>query len=327
MTTVTVDNSDPISSGIKYDDVDLSEYTEEELRLFGVSEEDIKEIFGKEEEDEEEKEDEEEDEPEEEEEEPEEEEEKPKKREPRIPKSRFDEAVAKEREKAIRAEERSKYLEERINELLALKEQIQTKPTEDPESAFDFDEAETKYAELLLEGEAQEAAKLRIKINKERDKYLQEVVKSVKEEAKKATKDLSVAEKKEVVIQQALTEYEFLNEESESYNEDLVMEINALAAGYEVKGKMSPDKALQKAIDRLAKPMLKKEEVKKTLGERKAKKVETMKKQPPNTSGAKSVKDKTVDDFDWENMSQAEFRDLYKKSPKLVQEALRKAYV
>lgn len=329
MTTVDVNAEDTAyKADFQFDDIDLSEYSEEELLALGISQEDIDALRGEETEEESEEEEDKEEDPEEEEEEEqvEEEEEKPAKREPRIPKSRFDEAVAKEREKAIRAEERAKYLEERIEQLLEASQSF-SKPVVEAEPEFDFTTAEEQYAEHLISGEVKEAATLRIKIEKERDKYVQKLLKSVTEEAKKESRKLSEEDKKDIVIQKALTTYSFLDDKSPDFDKELVEEINFLAIGYETKHKMSPAEALQKAVDKLAKPKVKTEVVKKKVAEAKAKKVDAMKKQPPSVSSAKSIKDKSVDDFDWENMSQKEFEELYKKSPKLVNEALRKSYI
>jgi hypothetical protein len=331
MATVEVDNHDelPVHKSIKYDDVDLTDYSEDELRVLGLSEEEIQAIKGEPEADEEEEAEEEEEQEAEEEVEEEEEKEEPPKKEPRIPKSRFDEAVQKEREKAIRAVERAKYLEERIEQLIALQTDLANKQNKEVEvvKEFDFDAAEDQYAQLLIEGEVAEAAKLRKEMEKARERRIQDLLKSVKEEAKATTKQLSIEEKKEVVIQEALSKYAFLDDNSEEYNKEAVEEINLLAAGYEVKNKMPAHEALKKAIERIAAPLTKHVDTKKVTAEKKTKKMEAMKKQPPETSSAKSVQEKTADDFDWDNMSQEEFRTLYKKSPKIINEALRKSYI
>ena len=331
MATVEVDNHDelPAHKSIKYDDVDLTDYSEDELRVLGLSEEEIQAIKGEPEADEEEEAEEEEEQEAEEEVVEEEEKEEPPKKEPRIPKSRFDEAVQKEREKAIRAEERAKYLEERIEQLIALQTDLANKQNKEVEvvKEFDFDAAEDQYAQLLIEGEVAEAAKLRKEMEKARERRIQDLLKSVKEEAKATTKQLSIEEKKEVVIQEALSKYSFLDDNSEDYNKEAVEEINFLAAGYEVKNKMPAHEALKKAIERIAAPLTKSVDTKKTTAEKKTKKMEAMKKQPPETSSAKSVQEKTADDFDWDNMPQEEFRALYKKSPKIISEALRKSYI
>jgi hypothetical protein len=331
MATVEVDNHDelPVHKSIKYDDVDLTDYSEDELRVLGLSEEEIQAIKGEPEADEEGEAEEEEEQEAEEEAEEEEEKEEPPKKEPRIPKSRFDEAVQKEREKAIRAEERAKYLEERIEQLIALQTDLANKQNKEVEvvEEFDFDAAEDRYAQLLIEGEVAEAARLRKDMEKARERRIQDLLKSVKEEAKATTKQLSIEEKKEVVIQEALSKYAFLDDNSEEYNKEAVEEINFLAAGYEVKNKMPAHEALKKAIERIAAPLTKHVDTKKATAEKKTKKMEAMKKQPPETSSAKSVQEKTADDFDWDNMSQEEFRTLYKKSPKIINEALRKSYI
>jgi hypothetical protein len=334
MATVNVESP----SKIKYDDVDLSEYSDDELEILGLSAEEIAAIKNEpeadeddEEEDEDEDESQDEDEDSEDEEEGEDEEEdeepEPKRREPRIPKSRFDEAVRTEREKAIRAEERAKYLEEQVQELLAMKQELlNPKKEEIPEPEFDFDAAETEYAELLISGEIKDAAAVRRKIEKAREAEFAKLLKAVTTEAKKEAKNLSVSEKKDIVVTTALAEYPFLNDSHEDFDADLVTEINMLAAGYESKG-MDGDKALQKALDRLAKPMKKVSEApKKKSTEATKKKMAAMKKQPPKTTGSKGVKDKSADSYDWENMTQKEFDLIYKKHPDIVKEAMSKGY-
>lgn len=317
---------------IQYDDVDLSEYSPEELEALGI---DIPNIQEEEEEEEieeqesPEKEEEEEVEDEELEEIVEQAEKQSKQKEPRIPKSRFDEAVQKEREKAIRAEERSKYLEEQIERLIALQQQVAPKQESQAEPEYDFDAAEEQYVELLLQGDTKEAAQLRSQINREKDKWVknlvQEVSKQAKEEAQKETKRLSESDKVNIVITEALAKYSFLDVNSEDYDEDLVEEINYVAQGYEQRKGMTASEALKKAIQRLVK-----EEPKKVVSskakEAKEKKVASMKQQPPTMESAKGIKDKKSTDFDFENMSQAEFRKLYKENPEIIKEALRKNY-
>lgn len=326
-------NSNAGRSKFKYDDVDLSELSKDELIALGI---DVPEDEEEEEEDTEDQEDIEdesdEDEGSDQDEDEDDEDEEPelKKKEPRIPKSRFDEAVSKERERAIRAEERSKYLEERIEYLIKLQEKVAEEPKE-VEPKFDFDKAEEDYAGLLIEGEIKEAAKLRAKINAEKDKWIQTLItdikKQAKEEATSTTKTLTENQKKQLVVEEAISKYSFLDSESDDFDEELVDEINSVAYGYEVKHKLSPADALKKALARFVKDEEKPKESKQKLDERKKEKVEKMKKQPPTqgTSTGK-IKDKKAVDFDWENMSQTEFRKLYRKNPSLVQEAMRKNY-
>lgn len=304
----------------KYDDVDLSEYSEEELIALGIPDDEIakiKEESAGEDEDEEEVEDQDEN-------EEEVEEEEPKKPEPKIPKSRFDEAVQKEREKAQKLEERTRYLEDQINKLLEL--QLKKVPEEKQVETtnFDFDKAEEQYAELLISGEIQDAAKLRSQINKERDKQFQTILANIRKEAeesvKNTTKALSEAEKKNLVIQEAFVEYPFLDSENENFNEELVSDINLLAASYETNKGMSPSVALKSAINKLVPKKQTKDSTKQQ------KKVESMSRQPPDTKSSKVVKDKNIDELDFENMSQREFRELYKKHPNLINEYLRKPH-
>ena len=325
MTAKTVDVS------YDYKDVDMSEYSEEELLALGFNQEQLDEFNAdkeaeekEEDESEEDEEDEEEEDTEEEdgkEEEPEEEEEEEKK-DYRIPKARFDEAVQKEREKAIRAEERAKYLEERIELLLQQQQQVSTKESQ-AEPDFDFDEAESNYAELLISGEIENAAKLRRQIENKRNEWVENLVKEVKssitEEATRTTKKLSEDEKKDVVVQKALAEYPSLDINSSDYDEDAVDSINFLASGYINNKNMSADKAFDLAIKRVMGTPAKPKTTKKV-----ATKKASAAGQPPKVSSSKSVKDKSPEDINWEDISNKEFERLYKdpKTKHLVLEAM-----
>lgn len=299
-----------------YNDIDTSELSKEELEALGIESEEEEE----EEEDTEEEESEVEETEEEEEEEPEEEKEEEKKKEPRIPKSRFDEAVQKEREQRIRLEERTKYLEEQILRLETLATKVAVK--EDPVVEYDFDAAESKYAELLISGEVEDATKLRREINKERDNQIKSLIKGIKSEAEEAvkttTRNLSEKDKKNIIIEEAIVKYPFLNSDHENFDERLVKRINYVAAGYETEGK-SPSQALKAAIEDLV-PKAPKQ----VSTEKKKEKMATLSKQPPKTDSTKRIKSKELTEYDWEEMSQEDFRKLYKESPDLVNKYLRR---
>ena len=146
-------------------------------------------------------------------------------------------------------------------------------------------------------------------------------IKSETEESvKRTTRSLSEKDKKDLVIQEAISKYKFLDSEHESYNENLVKKINYLSAGYESEGQ-TPSVALKTAIEELVPKIEKKEQVKPT------KKAEVMQKQPPKAESSKKVKQKSFDDYDWEEMSQADFRKLYKESPDLVNKYLRRTNI
>lgn len=300
-----------------YNDIDTSGMSKDELEALGIEAEE--EELEEEETEEEEEEEEESEEEEAEEEEPEEEE-KEEKKEPRIPKSRFDEAVQKEREQRIRLEEKTKYLEEQIQRLEALATKVAVK--EEVVEEYDFDIAEGKYAELLISGEVGEATKLRREINKQRDNQIKSLIKNIKSEAEEAvkttTRNLSERDKKAIIIEEAVVKYPFLNSDHADFDEKLVKRINYVSAGYETEGK-TPSQALKAAIEELVPKT-----IKSTAEAKKKEKVVAMSKQPPKTDTTKRIKSKELTDYDWEEMSQEDFRKLYKESPDLVNKYLRR---
>ncbi len=297
-----------------YNDIDTSGMSKDELEALGIEAEE-EELEEEEEETEEEEE-----ESEEEETEKEELEEEEEKKEPRIPKSRFDEAVQKEREQRIRLEEKTKYLEEQILRLEALATKVVVK--EEVVEEYDFDIAESKYAELLISGEVDEATKLRREINKQRDNQIKSLIKNIKSEAEEAvkttTRNLSERDKKAIIIEEAIVKYPFLNSDHADFNEGLVKRINYVSAGYETEGK-TPSQALKLAIEDLVPKT-----IKSTSEAKKKEKVVAMSKQPPKTDTTKRIKSKELTDYDWEEMSQEDFRKLYKESPDLVNKYLRR---
>ena len=300
-----------------YNDIDTSGMSKDELEALGIEAEEEELEEGETEEEEEEEEGSEEEEAEEE--EPEEEE-KEEKKEPRIPKSRFDEAVQKEREQRIRLEEKTKYLEEQIQRLEALATKVAVK--EEVVEEYDFDIAEGKYAELLISGEVDEATKLRREINKQRDNQIKSLIKNIKSEAEEAvkttTRNLSERDKKAIIIEEAIVKYPFLNSDHTDFDEKLVKRINYVSAGYETEGK-TPSQALKAAIEELVPKT-----IKSTAEAKKKEKVVAMSKQPPKTDTTKRIKSKELTDYDWEEMSQEDFRKLYKESPDMVNKYLRR---
>lgn len=303
-----------------YNDIDTSGMSKDELEALGIEAEEEELEEEETEEEEEEEEESEEEEAEEEEPEEEEEEEKGEKKEPRIPKSRFDEAVQKEREQRIRLEEKTKYLEEQIQRLEALATKVAVK--EEVVEEYDFDIAEGKYAELLISGEVDEATKLRREINKQRDNQIKSLIKNIKSEAEEAvkttTRNLSERDKKAIVIEESIVKYPFLNSDHADFDEKLVKRINYVSAGYETEG-LTPSQALKTAIEELVPKT-----VKPTSEAKKKEKVVAISKQPPKTDTTKRIKSKELTEYDWEEMSQEDFRKLYKESPDLVNKYLRR---
>lgn len=307
-----------------WEGIDLTEFTDEELAALGIDPSEVDrgdpdEDDDDDTDDEDITEDEDEDEDESDSEEDEEDSEEETQRDIRIPKARFDEAVRKERERAKALEERTAYLEGILDKLLAQ----QAKPEEPPAPAFDFDEAEARYEQALFNGELDQARQIRREINKAQEQRIQDLVAQVEKKAESKTAQLTEKQEFNIAIKAALTKYPFLDDQHESYNEEVVQEINALAAGYRSTLGLSSADALNKAVAKIAAPLAKKTTASKDSIKKRAEKASKIAKEPPKTKGS-SVKDKSMDQIDWENMSESEFDKLYKTNRKLVEAYLRK---
>lgn len=333
-----------------YKDIDLSEFSDEELSALGIDPSSV-EREGESEEDEEDSDEEQEnledddesdsesdeDEPNgteedsEDQEDEEQEDNSEEEKDIRIPKARFDEAVQKERAKLEAAEAQNTKLMEQVEKLLQNLNKDPAPKVE--EKLVDIDELETQYANHLLNGETEEAIKVKKEINKENTRIINELVKEAKKSAKEETTQevsaLSEKEKMQNVINTSLSTYTFLDDKSDDFNEEVVEEINILAAGYKTSKGLSESEALQKAVDKIAKPLVKKTvstQSKPKTEERKKAKAKQVAKEPPRSPSSR-VKDKSLDEFDWENMSEKDFDNLYKKNPEIVDRYLKGIHV
>jgi hypothetical protein len=193
-------------------------------------------------------------------------EEKPKRNSQKIPKSRLDEVIRqREEEKA-----RSAWLASQLEKLLETKKQEEVKI----EPSYDFDEAEAEYAKLLIEGELEKAAKIRSKINQERNKELKALIESVQKSTIEQTQTLTskTVEESKFNAEIALFEdrYPFLDSSSDEYNEEAVDTVNTLLAGYVSAGKTKVE-ALRMAVKKVT-PLYKIDKPSKpTLGEQRKK--------------------------------------------------------
>lgn len=161
--------------------------------------------------------------------------------EARIPKARFDEAVGKEREARLEAERK---LAEAQAQLRAREtEQSQLAKTEDAEKHIDA--LTERHADLLLDGNKEEAAKVMREIRRaERELAAQEL-------EPRAVARLTAAmenERLNVAIAQLKVAYPQLNEESERYDDDITEFVLAKHAKLVQQG-MPPSQALQKAAE------------------------------------------------------------------------------
>ena len=152
-------------------------------------------------------------------------------KEPMIPKSRFDEVLAKQK---------------------ALQKQLQeaTNPVEKIESVpeYDFSAKEIEYQEHILNGEAEKAAALRSEIREaERKTMLFEVQQQMGQTVQQSTEAVAL-QNKAIELQAAHPE---LDENSANYNADLTQEIMDLRDAFMIQGFNGAD-----ALDKAAKYVL-----------------------------------------------------------------------
>jgi hypothetical protein len=253
----------------------------------------------------------------------------------KIPKWRYDEQVQKEREKysvlegQFKAqEERTKWLEEQLGQLIQ-NQQAPKKDLDVSEPKFNFEEAYEKYADLVASGEDKQAAALMAKIDIEKDKAYEKRLKQLEENLLKKTEEnnrkLSQEEKLDLVLQNAASKYPFLNSESDEFDNDIAVDIDAYAQGYAARNKVSLPEAYQRALKRLADPLVNKEQPAKTelkdkkkTQVRKKKKVRKMASQPPETEGSVDAPDTDLDDIDLSSMTDQEWDKLSDKDKKYL---------
>ena len=154
-------------------------------------------------------------------------------KEPMIPKSRFDEVLAKQK---------------------ALQKQLQeaTNPVEKIENApeYDFSAKELEYQDHILNGEAEKAAALRSEIREaERKTMLFEVQQQMGQTVQQSTEAVAL-QNKAMELQAAHPE---LDENSASYNADLTQEVMDLRDAFMIQGFSGAD-ALDKAAKYVIKP-------------------------------------------------------------------------
>ena len=169
-------------------------------------------------------------------------------KEARIPKKRLDKVIQQRED----AKEKVAWLEAQLEKALDKTDAPVEKSTVEPEvEEFDFDTAEEKYIELLLSGEAAQAAQLRKSINTEQSKVHAEQIAEATKVSKTEAQNVLNANKYEATVVDLEKQYPFLNHEHDDYNEEAVDTINTLMTGYEKQGD-SQDVALLKAVKTMA---------------------------------------------------------------------------
>lgn len=238
--------------------------------------------------------------------------------EARIPKSRFDEAVGKERAAREAAEQRLAEAERNLREREV--EQVKTDEFDKMEEAIA--ELEKKHTKLLLDGNEEEAAKVMKEIR------LSERRLSVAEGEARAVARVSEnleRERLEMTVAQLQATYPVLNDQSEQYDDDITEFVLSKQRALMAKESLTPSVALKRAADevmkRFAAPEVKPEpaglDAAAVVTERKqaqiAKNLDTAKRQPANLKDTGLDSDKagqTTTLPDASKMTEAEYGAL-----------------
>lgn len=233
-----------------------------------------------------------------------------------IPKSRFD----KERQKV-------KDLERQVREL-----QSSQKPVSEPKAVeipkVDVTESTTAALEKALDGDAKGAAEILSQaINEAADAKTKAIAENLQQLAKEDTKQIlsqtSMESRVDAVISNAEENYAVFNQNSDSFDPDVVNKALAFQAGYMDQQGMSPDVALREGIEdalRLTHPELlspapaaepeqKTVQKKAKVSEKEVKKkVKIAEKQPGNLTGRTDREVPTMPDVF--SMSDEDFNNL-----------------
>lgn len=185
---------------------------------------------------------------------------------------------------------------------------------------FDFDAAEERYMDAIMEGEKDKAKQIRAEIrSQEKAYYTAEATKGAKEtvEQERARSNAEAQQAAMVgVLEKAVTKYPFLNHESEEANTDAIDEVVALRNHYFSKGGVTLAQALDKAVAKVGPRYAEvddgEEEEKPKPGRKGASKeqiernIERDKKQPSRMPGIGERNSK----IDFANLSEEDFANL-----------------
>jgi len=237
----------------------------------------------------------------------------------RVPRSRLNQVIQQREEERARAA----WLEEQLETLIGQRQTPDAEPEpKDETPLYDFDDAEERYGNFLLEGDTKQAGAVRKEMNGERDKLYQKQIDDVKAamkvEASEASKASLEDDKFDTFLNKTFSARAYLDDASDDYNERAVKMANSLMTSY-MKDGMTKTKALGQAVEDIA-PLF---EEKPTLGKKKSttrtknarrKAAKANDQQPPSTSrksrgkGTRDLEDLRVD-----KLSEKDFNSLTKK--------------
>lgn len=175
--------------------------------------------------------------------------------EAKIPKSRFDEAVGKEREAREAAERRAAEAERKLQEGQAA--QVRTDQIDAIEA--DIANLEQKHADLLLDGNAKEAAAVMKEIRMAERRIARAESDAIADQ--RVTRTLET-QKFDTVVARIEADYPEFNPDSDKYDTDLVGLVLAKQGNLIRSEGMTPSAAMEKAAKDVAGRFLKPEEAK-----------------------------------------------------------------
>lgn len=147
-----------------------------------------------------------------------------------IPKDRLDQELAKRRQ-----------LENKLKEL---EEKAQTAEKPPQHAEFDFDEAETRYMNAVLDGEAEKAKQIRAEIRQvERAQLQAELQSSMQETSQRTQAQIRL----DNAVSEVVSKFPQLDVNGEAPDQDLINETNELMGGFLTAG-YDPVDALNKAV-------------------------------------------------------------------------------
>lgn len=235
----------------------------------------------------------------------------------RIPKSRLDQVIAQREEER----ERNLWLQEQLETMIqrqdAVKEEAEEEDPGPPE--YDFDVAESKYIELILEGEVKDAAALRREISDARDEVYHYQIDAVKKaaatDAVESTTNSLDEQRFNSMLTSYVKEYSFLDDNSDAYNAKAVTMANKLMASYMAEGKLKSE-ALKAAVDDVT-PLFEKkvapakaDKGAKRKKQARKKAAKASKAQPPNTGERKGKAARSLKGLSVGGMSDKAFGGL-----------------
>lgn len=249
----------------------------------------------------------------------------------RIPRSRLNQVIQqrKDKEAALEEEqERSAWLEDQLETMIKQRAVPEPEVPVVPEiESYDFDDAEDRRDQLLIEGEMKEASALRREITAEHEKVRQHQLETMRAEiatGAKTAADSTLSDSKfETAVTEILSSKDYLDDASDAYNERAVKMANSLMNSYVVEG-MDRTKALAQAVEDIA-PLFDEEEVsdKPVLGDKKASKrtkdarkkaADASNAQPPDVARSSSNKGaRDIDNLNIKEMTEKDFGSLSKK--------------